>query len=137
MNKTIEKYGTVLRIYDAGIQWADRYTILPPRWAKEYFYNGNWCGVACGDKPLRPQGIGYHVEVKNPGKHLGKRIHWDKLPMEAMKFVMSNMPEFVPNGEQPMIYKNMPMPEKGPIAKIPNALIQSGINAKRMICANV
>jgi len=36
-----------------------------------------------------------------------------------------------------MLFKNMPIPENGALAKVPNVLIQSGINAKYHKRANV
>ena len=93
----MNKYGTNLRIYD-NAKFADRYTILPPRWAKDYHahepFHGEFIAIGCNDEPFHPQGIGYHTTCA-AGKHLGSRISWDDLPEDAQTFAAQSFPEYV------------------------------------------
>lgn len=100
--KAIEKrYGTVLRCYDNGGKSFDRYTIIPPRWAKEHApYRGGsnyaqWDAIGASAYPFHPQGFGMTVGA-TPGPHLGKRVHWDTLPADVQKFARQSFPEFAP-----------------------------------------
>lgn len=99
MNATIDRYGTTLRIYDNGGKTADRYTILPPRNATAYRYDGpkNWgahWGWACIVSGDDPRGCSGH-ETATPGAHLGRRIHWCDLPEPVQRFACEAFPEFV------------------------------------------
>jgi hypothetical protein len=97
-SSTIDRYGTVLRIWDCGSKVLDRYTILPPRWAKDYQErSGLWSGVGASDNPFCPQGFGMWVTAM-PGNHLGKRIHWDDLPSAVQALANEAFPEFTPVG---------------------------------------
>lgn len=102
MGNITERYGTVLRIYDnGGLQSErgtfDRYTIIPPRWAHEYREKAPWEFTAIGSSadPFYPQGFGMVVRAV-PGKHLGKRLHWDMLPAEVQQFARLIFPEYAP-----------------------------------------
>jgi hypothetical protein len=90
-----KRYGTVLRCYDKP-QTADRYTILPPRWAKEYQYpNGTFAAIGASAEPYHPQGVGQHTSA-SPGPHLGKRTHWRDLPPDVQRFACQAFPEYAP-----------------------------------------
>jgi hypothetical protein len=94
--KILERYKTVLRIYDNGGKTADRYTILPPRWAREYVErDGRFDCIAADANPFHPQGFGQHVSA-TPGAHLGKRIAWDALPVAVQRFAQQSFPEYAP-----------------------------------------
>jgi hypothetical protein len=97
MNAIQKRYGTVLRIYDHGVRGsADRFTLIPPRWAKDYRENsGLWFGFGCDANPFHPQGIGMHGQTM-PGNHLGQRIHWKALPDQVKRYARQSFPEFCP-----------------------------------------
>lgn len=87
-------YGCTVRIYDNGGKSLDRYTLIPPRWAKEYQERGGyWDALAASENPFH--GVGMHVSAA-VGSHLGKRIHWDALPADVQKFARQSFPEFCP-----------------------------------------
>jgi hypothetical protein len=93
--------GTILRLYDNGGKSFDRYTILPPRWAKGSAYRRNhggaWAAIGASANPFHPQGFGQHCDVM-PGPHLGKRIAWGDLPADVQRFARQEWPEFAPVG---------------------------------------
>lgn len=96
MNAIEKRYGTVLRCYDNGGKTCDRYTIIPPRWAKDYHERGAlFCAIASDANPFHPQGFGQCVSAV-PGPHLGKRIRWDELPEDVQKFARQSFPEYAP-----------------------------------------
>lgn len=75
-----------LRCYDNGGKTADRYTILPPRWAsKGWRWNEMWMGVGCNERPFHPQGIGGMVTAM-AGRHLGKRVEFSSLPNDVRAY---------------------------------------------------
>lgn len=89
-----KRYGTVLRCFDNGGKTWDRYTVFPPRWAKGYKEDGRlWCCIASDEHPFHPQGFGQHTGGI-PGPHLGKRVHWDKLPVDVQRFATQSFPEY-------------------------------------------
>lgn len=95
--KTVDKYGSVLRCYDNGGKTLDRYTVLPPRWGNTYRNRTNsklFESIAASENPYHPQGVGQHT-LAYPGKHLGKRIHWDDLPTNVQTFAKSAFPEYI------------------------------------------
>lgn len=94
--KTIDRYGTTLRIYDNGGRSFDRYTIIPPRWARDYRERGMlWDCIAASQNPFNPQGFGQSTTAM-PGSHLGRRTHWDQLPADVQKFARQSYPELAP-----------------------------------------
>lgn len=100
MSITTERYGTELRIYDAGTRVADRYTIIPPRRAAEYREaDGRMEAIAASGQPFHPQGFGQHVSA-HPGPHLGKRIAWEDLPPDTQRFARESFPEFCPDASE-------------------------------------
>lgn len=97
MGSIVERYGTVLRCYDNGGKTLDRYTIVPPRWAKEYRERSERLFMAIGSSadPFYALGFGQHVTAM-PGPHLGKRVHWNDLPVDVQKFARDSFPEYAP-----------------------------------------
>lgn len=96
MSKILARYQTVLRIYDNGGKTFDRYTILPPRWARQYKErNGLFDAIGASEHPFAPQGFGQSVSAA-PGAHLGKRIAWGALPVDVQRFAREYFPEFAP-----------------------------------------
>lgn len=94
--KIADRYGTVLRCYDNGGKTSDRYTILPPRWAKDYRERSRlWTAIGANAFPFHPQGIGMHVTAQ-AGPHLGRRISWDALPTDVQCFARQSFPGFTP-----------------------------------------
>lgn len=91
--KTVDRYGTVLRLYDNGGKTCDRYTVIPPRWAAAYRAGAWWQAIAANAEPFHPQGFGQHVTAI-PGAHVGRRVHWRELPADVQKFAQQSFPEF-------------------------------------------
>ena len=79
------------RIYDAGANFADRYTIA----FKGYRTNRGMCYpyLAASDRPFHPQGFGQHGESNSfiDGKHLGKRVSFFDMTEEVQKFIIANI----------------------------------------------
>lgn len=96
-----ERYGCTLRIYDNGGKTFDRYTIVPPRWARAYIERlGAFAALGASEHPFHPQGFGQHVSAF-PGLHLGRRIHWNALPPDVQRFARQDFPEFCPPNQEP------------------------------------
>jgi hypothetical protein len=94
---TLFRYGTVLRIYDNGGRTVDRYTIVPPRWAREYRDDGRaWSAIAANAAPFHPQGFGQNVRITSVGNHLGRRIGWHALPTDVRRFARQSFPKYCP-----------------------------------------
>jgi hypothetical protein len=86
----------VLRCYDNGGKTADRYTIIPPRWAREYCPAWfAWDCIGASAEPFHPQGCGQHGSA-TPGPHLGRRIHWNALPSDVQQFARQSFSEYAP-----------------------------------------
>jgi hypothetical protein len=96
----LERYGTVLRCYDNGGKTWDRYTIVPPRWAKDEREHapGTFMAIAASEHPFHPQGFGQHTAAM-PGAHLGKRVCWSGLPPDVQQFARQSFPEYAPEKE--------------------------------------
>jgi hypothetical protein len=81
----------VCRIFDAGPELADRYTIAFKgyRVDRELWYPY----LAAGPTPFHPGGFGQHGESQYllTGKHLGKRIHFEDLPGDVKRFALDNI----------------------------------------------
>ncbi len=94
--KTLDRYQTVLRCYDNGGKTADRYTILPPRYAAQHRErSGLWEAIGASAYPFAPQGFGQHTSA-TPGPHLGKRVAWSDLPVDVQTFARFSFPEYAP-----------------------------------------
>ena len=93
MKNTIQVNGKrkTCRIFDYGDTAADRYTIAlrgyrcPDGMIYPY--------LASGEHPFHPQGFGMHGESRQflTGRHLGKRITFDALPVDVKRFVLQNI----------------------------------------------
>lgn len=83
----------VCRIFDTGPEGVfDRYTIA----FKGYRVQGYgmvYPYLASSDYPFHPQGFGQHGESKAfiTGKHLGKRVRFESLPVEVQRFILDNI----------------------------------------------
>lgn len=97
MKKSVENYGTELRIFDNGGKTFDRYTIMPPRYATEYREAAphTFEAIGASTKPFAPGGCGMYVSAV-AGSHLGKRIHWDDLPLDVQRLSRRAFPEYAP-----------------------------------------
>ena len=78
-----------VRCYDNGGKTFDRYTVvfmdLPE------YQPGTYAAVGMSEHPFDPQGFGQHCSAM-PGKHLGKRIKLEDLPVDCQKLVeMDNL----------------------------------------------
>ena len=94
INSTIMVDGKrkVCRIFDNGGASVDRYTIAfkgyrVEGWGMVYPY------LASSSHPFHPQGFGQHGESREflTGKHLGKRVAFDTLPVDVQKFILDNI----------------------------------------------
>lgn len=89
----------MLRIYDAGPEVADRYTIVPPRSAHRIHKAGKlWECICCSESPFHPLGFGCWAEAAI-GPHLGKRIAWSELPGDAQRYARQSFPQYAPKAE--------------------------------------
>ena len=64
--------------YDNGGKSFDRYTVI---------YNSTGDYIAMSEHPTHPQGFGQHGEGIKPGRHLGKRIPINALPIDCRLLV--------------------------------------------------
>ena len=101
-NATVARYGAALRMYDNGGRSADRFTLIPPRWAAAQYRepSGLWLCFGCNSEPFHPQGIGMYDSAA-PGQHLGRRIGWDALPPDVQRAARQSFPEFCPREVRP------------------------------------
>lgn len=102
----VERYGTVLRCYDNGGKTCDRYTVIPPRWAKEEreYPPGTFNAIAASENPFHPQGFGQHCSAM-AGPHLGKRIGWAMLPRDVQRFARQSFPDYAPpDKDRPFLF---------------------------------
>lgn len=77
----------VCRIFDNGGATCDRYTIAfkAYRIDRELWYPY----LASSEKPFHPQGFGQWSEAREflTGRHLGKRVAFDTLPVDVQRFI--------------------------------------------------
>ena len=94
INNTIMVEGKrkVCHIFDIGGASVDRYTIAfkgyrVEGWGMVYPY------LASSSHPFHPQGFGQHGESREflTGKHLGKRVAFDTLPVDVQTFILDNI----------------------------------------------
>ena len=77
-----------IKCYDNGDKTADRYTVIYldyPRYPGKIYQ-----AVAMSAQPFHPQGVGQHVTVML-GRHLGKRIKFQDLPLDCQKLVKQDL----------------------------------------------
>ena len=77
--------GQKIKIYDNNGKTFDRYTIIYmgiPVLGQNNLYE---C-FGCSENPFHPQGFGMHSQA-TPGKHLGKRICFNQLPINVQKYL--------------------------------------------------
>ena len=83
----------VCRIYDTGPTGSfDRYTVA----FKGYRLAGGgmvYHYLASSDNPFHPQGFGLHAESDTflTGKHLGKRVRFEDIPLAVQRFIENNI----------------------------------------------
>lgn len=84
----------VCKIWDSGESYFDRFTVV----FKSYRINGRLTTPYLGlsEKPFHPHGFGCHGEFnphkgEKPGKHLGKRITFESLPIDCQKAVLNDL----------------------------------------------
>ena len=96
MNAIVSRYGCTLRIYDNRGRTADRFTLIPPRWATDYrAASGLWDCFGASARPFHPQGFGQICNAV-PGPHLGARVRWADLPADVQRAARQTFPEFCP-----------------------------------------
>ena len=89
----IEGKRKVCRVYDAGPDGAfDRYTVAFKGYRVEV-YGMVYPYLASSDNPFHPQGFGQHGESRDflTGKHLGKRVRFEALPVDVQKFILQSI----------------------------------------------
>ena len=77
-----------IRCYDNGGRSADRYTVV--YLDEPYGQPGLFHAVGMSDNPFHPQGVGMHCSAM-PGRHLGKRISFDNLPLDCQRLVTQDL----------------------------------------------
>lgn len=94
--EAFKRYGTNLRIYDNGGKTFDRFTILPPRHARQYREGkpGTWSGIGSSLDPYHPQGFGMWITA-SPGHWLGVRVRISDVSESVVRFIRASFPEFV------------------------------------------
>ncbi len=81
----------VCRIYDAGDVVCDRFTIAFKGYREGYGMVYPY--LASSENPFHPQGFGMHCESRDflTGKHLGKRVNFEALPMAVQRFILQSI----------------------------------------------
>jgi len=94
MKNTITVKGKryVCRIYDSP-PCGDRYTVCFK--ARSYLGMLYYPYIGMGETPFHPQGICQHGDSATmiDGKHLGKRISFEKLPLDCQKVILFELGE--------------------------------------------
>lgn len=83
----------VYRIYDNGPDGAiDRYTVAF-RGYRLSGYGMVYPYLSASDNPRHPQGFGQYGEANKflKGRHLGKRVRFEGLPLEVQRFITDNI----------------------------------------------
>lgn len=77
-----------VKIYDNGGKTLDRYTAVymdqPERQPNTFAARG-----MC-ESPFSPQGFGQYC-MATPGRHLGKRIKFEQLPIDCRKLILQDL----------------------------------------------
>lgn len=79
--------GQRVRCYDNGGKTFDRFTVV---YMDEPDSRGLFAAVGMSDNPFHAQGIGQHNSAQ-PGRHLGRRIPFYKLPEDCKKLVYRDL----------------------------------------------
>lgn len=77
-----------IKCYDNGGKTFDRYTVIymdDPERGHNLFSS-----VGMSEHPFHPQGFGQHGAAR-PGRHLGKRIKFEELPVDCQKLVLQDL----------------------------------------------
>ncbi len=94
VKNTIEHNGKrlVCRIFDNGGDSFDRYTVAFKGYRLER-YGMVYPYISSSENPFHAQGFGQHGESKQflTGKHLGKRVAFDTLPVDVQTFILDNI----------------------------------------------
>lgn len=80
----------VKAIYDNEGKSADRYTVYYNAVEKKDDKNIFYACIGMDDKPFHPQGIGMHSSGVL-GRHNGKRIKFNQLPLDCQKAVNQDL----------------------------------------------
>lgn len=72
-----------IRIYDNGGKTFDRFTVV---YLNEPEGLGLYGARGMSENPFHPQGFGQYCTAA-PGRHLGKRIKFDQLPIDCQRLV--------------------------------------------------
>jgi len=83
----MKKQELEFRIYDNGGKTLDRYTVV---YMFEVERPGLYGARGMCSHPTSPQGFGCYTSAM-PGRHLGKRISFDKLPIDCQKLVLADL----------------------------------------------
>ena len=89
---TVNGKRKVCRIFDNGGEMADRYTVA----FRGYYIPGEgmiYPYLASSEKPFHPGGFGQHGESRHflKGKHLGKRVRFEDIPVDVQKFITQSI----------------------------------------------
>ena len=76
-----------VRIYDNGGKSFDRYTAI---YMNEPEGRGIYGARGMSERPFDPQGFGLYCSAM-PGKHLGKRIAFEALPIDCQKAILNDL----------------------------------------------
>ena len=88
MKYNSQKINKEIRCYDNGGKSLDRYTVIymfEPENRPNTFGARGMC-----ENPCSPQGIGCYTSAM-PGRHLGKRIKFEQLPINCKWLVLSDL----------------------------------------------
>jgi hypothetical protein len=77
-----QKHGRIIAIYDSE-SFGDRYSVY---FNEEFDRQGNKAIYCMSSNPFHPQGIGQWSAGKT-GKHNGKSISFDRLPLECRQAI--------------------------------------------------
>ncbi len=75
-----------VRLYDNGGKTLDRYTAI---YMDEVERPGLYSARGMSEQPFSPQGFGCYTSAM-PGRHLGKRIKFEELPVDCQKLVLQD-----------------------------------------------
>jgi hypothetical protein len=76
-----------VRIYDRGEKAFDRYTAV---YMDEPEAHGLYGARGMSENPFHPQGFGMYCAAM-PGRHLGKRIKFEELPLKCQCVVLADL----------------------------------------------